>query len=59
MEKTQMRQALDRADKLLQWMAPYIGNMAPGNYQESYSDLNEHFLFMEALKRAERTAGLC
>lgn len=58
MQKTQMREALDRADKLVQWMSGYIGKTAPGKYGECFADLNEHCLFMEALKRAEKQAGL-
>jgi len=45
--------ALHRADKLIDWMAKGIGRLAPGDYPECYSDLNEHFLFMEQLKRRE------
>lgn len=41
-----LRVALNRAEKLIDWMAGYIGNMAPGSYSDCYSDLNEHFLFM-------------
>lgn len=58
MKKTQMRDALDRADKLVRWMSKHIGQMAPGSYHDCYADLNEHGLFMEALKRAEKAAGL-
>lgn len=57
-QKTQMREALDRADRLVQWMSNYIGKMAPGAYHNCIVDLNEHGLFMEALKRAEKQAGL-
>jgi hypothetical protein len=57
-QKTQMRAVLDRADRLIQWMTGYIGQMAPGKYQDCFSDLNEHGLFMKALKRAERQAGI-
>lgn len=57
-EKTEMRAALDRADRLINWMASYIGQMAPGKYQDCFSDLNEHGLFMSKLKRAEREAGV-
>lgn len=58
MKKTQMREALDRANKLIEWMSQDIGHMAPGDYHDCYADLNEHGLFMEALARAEKQAGL-
>lgn len=43
--------ALDRADKLIEWMMPHIGQMSPGAYGECYADLNQHCLFMEKRKR--------
>lgn len=58
MKKTEMRLALDRADRLVQWMSAYIGQMAPGKYHDCYADLNEHGLYMGALKQAEKDAGL-
>lgn len=45
--------ALNRANRLVDFMAGYIGKMAPGNYHALYSDLNEHFLFMG--QHGERT----
>lgn len=40
-------EALHRANDLINWMSKYIGKMAPGSYHQCYSDLNEHWLFME------------
>lgn len=42
--------ALIRADKLVDWMAHYVGKMAPGSYSECYLDLNKHFHFMQQIK---------
>lgn len=56
--KTDMREALDRADRLITWMSGYIGQMAPGKYADCFSDLNEHGLYMADLKRHERKAGI-
>lgn len=39
--------ALVRADRLITWMAGYIGKMAPGDYPNCYIDLNEHWVFMD------------
>lgn len=47
--------ALERADKLINWMAGYIGKMAPGDYHRCYADLNEHGLFMERLHARKLT----
>jgi hypothetical protein len=41
------REALERAARLIAWMAGYIGKMAPMSYGNCYSDLNEHFLYCE------------
>lgn len=43
----ELRDAFDRACKLIDWMAEYIGDMAPGSYSNCFADLNEHFLFVE------------
>ena len=42
-----LRIALNRAHKLVDWMMGYVGNMAPMSYHDCYCDLNEHCLFME------------
>lgn len=49
MTPKEMCEALDRADRLINWMSKYIGKMAPGDYQGCYVDLNEHYLFMGRL----------
>lgn len=41
--------ALERAERVIQWMAPYLGKMAaPSN---GIADLNEHWLYIEQLQR--------
>ena len=40
------REDMERANKLLCWMAGYVGQMAPGAYGDAYADLNEHFIAM-------------
>lgn len=44
------RDALERSDRLIAWMSRYIGQMAPGDYSNCYADLNEHCLYMAALR---------
>lgn len=56
MTSPELREALERADRLIDWMAGYIGKMAPGKYGSCYSDLNEHGCFMSKL-RAESAAS--
>ena len=48
-----LRAALVRADKLVNWMAGYIGKMAPGDYHDCYTDLNTHGLFMGELRKTK------
>lgn len=48
--------ALARAGKLIDWMSNYIGQMAPGKYQDCFVDLNEHGLFMRQNRIARRAA---
>lgn len=43
--KNQLRCALNRADRIVGWMADYIGRMAPPS--NGLVDLNDHWLFME------------
>jgi len=43
------REDLERANRLIDWMAGYIGQMAPGHYSACYADLNEHFIAMGVL----------
>jgi hypothetical protein len=43
------RADMERANRLINWMAGYIGKMAPGWYSDCYSDLNEHFMTMQRL----------
>jgi hypothetical protein len=50
MDQTELEAALLRADKLIEWMSGYIGNMAPGAYGDCFRDLNDHFIFMQGLK---------
>lgn len=38
------REEWARACKLIDFMAAYIGKMAPGNYSDVFADLNEHFI---------------
>jgi len=52
MTETTHRNALERADKIIEWMMPYIGRMCPPD--NGIFDLNEHGLYMEALRRQER-----
>jgi hypothetical protein len=49
LEKAQSRKDLERAARLINWMAGYIGKMAPISYGACYSDLNEHFMAMQRL----------
>ena len=46
-ENARLRKALERADKLIDFMSEYVGGMAPGDYANFYADLNEHFLDVE------------
>lgn len=48
----EMGEALDRADRLIEWMSKYVGQMAPGSYGECYKDLNDHGLYMQRRKEA-------
>jgi len=43
------REALERADRIIGWMASYLGRMAPPS--NGLFELNEHWLFMESLRR--------
>jgi len=43
------REDMERANRLVSWMAGYIGNMAPGRYESCYGELNDHFLAMQRL----------
>ena len=52
MTETTHRLALERADRIIEWMMSYIGRMAPP--ENGIYDLNEHGLYMERLRRAER-----
>jgi hypothetical protein len=52
MTATTHRQALERADRIIEWMMSYIGRMAPPD--NGIFDLNEHGLYMERLRRQER-----
>lgn len=49
MSDTIAREDMERANRLVCWMAGYIGNMAPGRYADCYAELNEHFLAMQKL----------
>ncbi len=52
MTDTTHRMALERADRIIEWMLPYIGRMCPPD--NGIFDLNEHGLYMERLRREER-----
>jgi uncharacterized protein YgfB (UPF0149 family) len=39
-------EAMRRADRLIQWMSKFIGQMAPGQYSDCYRELNEHGIFV-------------
>lgn len=43
------REDLERASRLVSWMAGYIGHMAPLRYSACYAELNDHFLTMNRL----------
>ncbi len=43
------RRDLERANRLVLWMAGYIRHMAPVHYGDCYKELNEHFIMMGAL----------
>lgn len=49
MSNTIPREDMERASRLISWMAGYIGHMAPLHYAKCYSDLNDHFLAMQNL----------
>ncbi len=55
MTTTTHRMALERADKIIEWMLPYIGRMCPPD--NGIFDLNEHGLYMEQLRRDERKSA--
>ena len=40
------REEMERANRLICWMAGYIGQMAPGRYDKCYLELNEHGILM-------------
>lgn len=46
------REALERADRIIEWMASYLGRMAPPS--NGIHDLNEHWLYMEKLGKLAR-----
>ena len=56
MDQMEIEAALLRANKLIEWMSGYIGQMAPGAYGECFRDLNEHFIFMHNLNPAAAVA---
>lgn len=41
----ELRAAVNRADRIIGWMADHIGHMAPPD--GGISDLNDHWLFMQ------------
>ena len=49
LEKAQARKDMERAARLINWMAGYIGKMAPVCYGECYAELNDHFLAMQRM----------
>jgi hypothetical protein len=56
-QNAQLIAALERADKLVDWMAGYIGQMAPGTYHDCFADLNQHGLFMQQLRFPAAATG--
>ena len=50
-EFDEMRDALSRANRLINWMAEYLGGMAPP--PDGIIDLNEHWLLMERMGMAD------
>lgn len=46
-------EALKRANELIETFSNSIGRVAPGKHASFYADLNDHFLHMDAIKRAE------
>lgn len=48
-EYDELRDALDRADRIINWMAPYIGKMCTP--PDGIFDLNEHWMLMERLNK--------
>lgn len=49
----ELRSGLLRADRLIEWMSKYVGQMAPGDYAGCYTDLNEHELLMHRVRAQE------
>lgn len=49
LEKAQARKDMERAARLINWMAGYLSNMAPVHYGECYAELNEHLLAMQRM----------
>jgi hypothetical protein len=47
--EAELKAALLRADKLIQWMSQGIGRLAPGSYSAASKDYNEHCIFMHNL----------
>jgi hypothetical protein len=46
------REALERADRIIDWMAKYIGKMCTP--ENGIAEWNEHCLYMEDLRRKEK-----
>lgn len=46
MDDTISRDDMERACRLISWMANYIGKMAPMAYGDCFAELNEHFIAM-------------
>ena len=54
MTEGELERAWLRACRLIEWMSDYVGDMAPGDYTNCYSDLNSHFI---AQARYDREHG--
>ena len=49
LDMAQSRKDMERATRLINWMAGYLKHMAPGYYSECYAELNDHFLAVERM----------
>lgn len=50
--QAELAEAFERACKLIRFMGDYVGQMAPGDYDNFYADLNAHWGFEEGQKWA-------
>ena len=50
-----LRAALERADRIIGWMASYLGRMAPPS--NGIAELNDHWLEMPKLRKSGKDGG--